>query len=331
MFVTDLHVPTFLVGAHRSGTTLLGLMLDSHPELSWFHHFEWAVKYIEPDGTWPTVDKYLEILETERGYQAWGLSVGNEVKSYPDILNGFLRQRRERDGKPFSGATIHTRYQEVYKIWPKAKFIHIVRDPRDVACSILKAGWSGNAWGAAHRWQRTELEWNALCKLLPEEQRLFVTFEELVKTPVDTLKRITEFLGISYTEELFSYTSRTPYSYPDPRMALKWQKNMAAEDIEMIELALGDLLLERGYPQVSGRKEISLFERFNFEFINRWNKFQWRIDRYGWRLWLAQFLARRLGSPKQLKSVLQKVDAIDEDRLRSSEQYVADPNAPLAK
>jgi len=207
--------PAFLVGAHRSGTTLLGLMLDSHPKLSWFHHFEWSVKHISADGTWPTVEQYNALLANESGYQVWGLSVNANAATYPEVLNDFLQQRRERDGKPLSGATIHTRYTELPRIWPQARFIHIVRDPRDAARSTIQRGWSGNAWGAAKRWKAAEAEWERLCAIVPAERRLFVRFEDLIANPVGTLQTISDFLGIEYTEAMFSYTERTPQSIPD--------------------------------------------------------------------------------------------------------------------
>lgn len=322
--------PAFLTGAHRSGTTLLGLMLDSHPELSWFHHFEWVVRYIGVDGTWPTVSEYQKVLDNDRGWESWGLSIETKATSYPDIVNGFLKQRRERDGKPFSGATIHTRYTELPKIWPNARFIHIVRDPRDKARSTIKAGWTGNAWGAAKKWRAAETEWERLCTLVPEERRLFIKFEDLVSEPVQTLQKVSQFLGISYTEEMFSYTNYTPYSYPDPKMALKWKRSMSPEDVEMVELAAGSLLDARGYERISGRMKVSFVEAIQLEFMDRWKKSKLRISRYGWKLWFLQFLARRLGNPPQLKWALNKVDEMDAENLQSSEQYITDPNAVKA-
>ena len=45
--------PIFLVGAERSGTTLMRLMLDSHPDVAFGEEFEFAVTHIGADGTFP--------------------------------------------------------------------------------------------------------------------------------------------------------------------------------------------------------------------------------------------------------------------------------------
>lgn len=322
--------PFFLVGGHRSGTTLTGLMLDSHPDLSWFHHFEWAVRHIKPDGTWPSIDEYQKILSKDFGYLCWNLNASyGEPKTYSDVLDGFFEQRRQHDGKPLSGATVHTRYAELPKIWPNAKFIHVVRDPRDVVRSTIKFKWSGNAWGAAQRWKRSEIEWNKLCAIVPSEQRMEFRFEELIANPKDVQRRITHFLEIPYTEAMFSYIEHTPYKYPDPAMAYKWRGKMPRHEIEMVETALGKLLTSRGYENIVDSTSISSIKQANWKITDRAIKFWWRVQRYGWKLWLAQFVSRRLGNPPQLSWALEKVKTLDIEEVRSKIDFIADPNTTL--
>lgn len=331
MPLTPAKEPCFLVGAHRSGTTLLGLMLDSHPDLSWFHHFEWAVKHISADGSWPTVAAYQEKLAEDAGYLCWNLSVDQDAASYPDVLNGFFRQRRERDRKPYSGATIHTRYSELPKIWPHSRFIHIVRDPRDTARSAVKEGWSGIPWGAAKRWQIAETEWDLLCEQVPEDRRLLVTFEELMANPVEILQKISAFLGIVYTDQMFSYIERTPYTYPNPQMASKWELTMPPAEVAMVELAVGPMMEKRGYQRKTEPKPLSGLTRVQLDALDRWKRFQWRVKRYGLKLWAAQFLARRLGEPTQLAWAIREVKNVDDQLLKASNRYVADPNLSSVK
>lgn len=319
--------PFFLVGAHRSGTTLTGLMLDSHPDLSWFHDFDWAAKYIPLDGTWPTLEEYKVCLKDDFAYNFWNLDFdyGNP-QTYPDVLDGFLKQRRDRDQRSLSGATVHVNFAELPKIWPHAKFLHLKRDPRDVAQSTIKFQWNGNAWGASQRWLEAELEWDKLCKIVPESQRLEFKFEDLIADPVDTLKQITEFLGIPYTEEIFSYIDRTPYSYPNPNMVYKWRDTMRAKDIEMVEIALGDLLTRRGYDKVSPKNDVSALKKWLWTVSDRFTKFRWRAARYGWKLWIAQFAARRLGYPSQLAWAIEQAQSIDVGEVQARKDFIVDPN-----
>src|SRR5262249_42031140 len=58
--------PLFLVGAERSGTTLLRLMLDGHPDLAWNEEFEYAVDLLPEEGGFPDLEDYYPFLKTNR-------------------------------------------------------------------------------------------------------------------------------------------------------------------------------------------------------------------------------------------------------------------------
>ena len=57
----------FLVGSERSGTTLLRLMLDHHPEIAFEKEFDFVVSKVSDIGACPQLDAYLEWLATVRG------------------------------------------------------------------------------------------------------------------------------------------------------------------------------------------------------------------------------------------------------------------------
>lgn len=50
--------PIFLVGAERSGTTVLRLMLDHHPQIAWCYEFEYAVDQMLDNGDFPKLEAY---------------------------------------------------------------------------------------------------------------------------------------------------------------------------------------------------------------------------------------------------------------------------------
>jgi len=64
-------------------------------------------------------------------------------------VNSFLVQKRELESKQFVGATVHRKFDKLLMIWPDAKFIHVVRDPRDVARSVVKMGRVGHVYYGA--------------------------------------------------------------------------------------------------------------------------------------------------------------------------------------
>ena len=74
--------PFFLVGAERSGTTLLRLMLDHHPELAFRNEFEFAVDRVGEDGSFPDVRTYTEHLRLSRTFAMSGFAI-DESLDYP--------------------------------------------------------------------------------------------------------------------------------------------------------------------------------------------------------------------------------------------------------
>ena len=75
--------PVFMVGAERSGTTLLGIMLDHHPSLVWAGERQFFVDFM-PGGEWPGVADYAEWLSLDRGFRGLDLSIDPEA-SFPDV------------------------------------------------------------------------------------------------------------------------------------------------------------------------------------------------------------------------------------------------------
>jgi len=66
----NITTPIFLVGAERSGTTLLRLMLDHHPKMAFNYEFEFAVDQIDAAGNWPNLPTYYEYLAYHRIFLA---------------------------------------------------------------------------------------------------------------------------------------------------------------------------------------------------------------------------------------------------------------------
>ena len=132
--------PIFLVGSERSGTTLLRLMLSHHTQLSWCQEFEYVVERITEEGEYPDLKQYYEWLETHRIFQARNFKI-DPTLNYVELVNSFLIQQKEKDAKELIGATVHHHFDRLLKIWPNARFIHLIRDARDVARSCIGMGW----------------------------------------------------------------------------------------------------------------------------------------------------------------------------------------------
>lgn len=170
--------PMSLVGAERSGTTLLLLMLDHHPKIAFLPEFQFTVDLVGNDGRWPPVRESHAWLETSRASQDYDLEIDPDL-DYPRLVDGFLGQKRDRDGKPIVGATVHHHFDRRLQLWPEARFVHLVPDGWDVAAFAIGMGWPSNTWTGTERGIVAERLWDSLRSRLAG-RTIEVRHEELV-------------------------------------------------------------------------------------------------------------------------------------------------------
>jgi len=288
--------PVFLVGAERSGTTAVRLMLDHHPLVGWVNEFEYVVDKV-PDGVgWPDVESYVEWLETHRIFTAAELGI-KEGLAYRELVDDFLRQWRERKGKRVVGATVHRHFDRLLRIWPEAKFLHIVRDGRDVAASNIRLGWAGNVWHGVDRWIEAERLWTRMRRELSSERYFEFRFEDLISEPEKWLGEICDFLGVERDcGAMLSYPEDTTYSYPDSRLLYQWKRKMPACDLEVLESRIGGMLTARGYELAVARvRTPGLLRRSWYSLHNRYKKIMFSRERFGTGLWLGLAVTSRFG------------------------------------
>lgn len=311
-----LEKPCFLVGAERSGTTMLRLMLDGHPELAWWSEFEFSVDHLSSPGVWPDTREFLQTLETDRIFNSYDL-VSDETLTYPELINSFIHQKQVRDRKQLVGATIHRNFDRILWMWPDARFIHILRDPRDVAKSCIAMGWAGNTWKGVERWIEAEQLWDHIKEQIDPSRYIEVRYEVLIAEPEKTLTQICEFLGLSYSPEMLSYPERTTYDAPNPRYAYQWKHKMRKQDVQLIEAQVAELLVKRGY-ELSGYSipSISSVQAKTLKLQDWWARAQFRMQRLGLPLFVADYLARRI-APYSIQRVLQiRINQLEEAYLK---------------
>ncbi|EDN67115.1 Sulfotransferase [Beggiatoa sp. PS] len=207
--------PIFLVGAERSGTTLLRLMLDHHPKIAFNLESEYIVDKIDANGHFPDLSNYHEYLFYNRIFLDSGFKIDKSL-DYPALVNSFLQQKQERDNKPIIGATVHRHFDRLINIWPQAKFIHILRDGRDVARSNIMMGWAGNLFTGIDLWITAKNRWKKLSRHLKQEQHITVRYEDLIQSSEEQLTKICEFIGVPFDKVMFDYAERSTYiAIPD--------------------------------------------------------------------------------------------------------------------
>lgn len=237
---------------------------------------------------------------------------------YPHLVNSFLRQKQKKSGgKLILGATVHRNYGRLKHLWPNAKYIHIVRDGRDVARSMVGMGWAGHPWVSCAEWLEREKDIEILQSKIAPQNWIELNYETLLENTEGELDRICQFMGTRFDPSMFDYIQNSTYEQPDPKLAYQWQRKMPKRDLRLVEGRIGDMLATRGYklsghpPIRPGRlvsTQISLQSRLHCNVL--------RIKRYGLGLYLTEFIARRLGMKRLKKKCQHKINEINEKLIR---------------
>jgi hypothetical protein len=212
----------FVVGSPKSGTTWLQKLLDSHPDIlcSGEGHFH---RFFNDFGQ--VIKKYNtgkeEVSKFVYEGKPYYSPVDNEQFDFlmTSFICSMLGQRYTAEGIQFLGdkTPLHVEFMETLRIiFPTAKFIHIIRDGRDVAVSLTRHSdrmlnrTPTNAGNdlfyqcikeSAQRWN------NAIQAALRFKQKFpqnyhEVRYWELKQKPVEAMEGILNFLGASYTQEI---------------------------------------------------------------------------------------------------------------------------------
>lgn len=287
--------PCFLVGAERSGTTLLRLMLSHHPEIAWANEFEYSVDKILPDD-WPGTEAYLAFLSTVRQFTEQNYEVDRTL-SYPELVDSFLDQfRRKHGNKRIIGATVHRHFDRLERIWPDARFIHIIRDGRDVARSRIALGWDGNLWTGAARWKEVETLWEGMRARLSPDRYTELHYEDLIADARGELTKLCRFLGVDFDEAIFDYTKTTHFKPPDPKRVSSWRTKLKPEEIQLAEARIGPMLVERGY-ELSGLPALTVTPEMERQLKrdDYWARVKHRVQEQGPLFVAESWFARRIG------------------------------------
>ncbi len=321
--------PIFLVGSERSGTTLLRLMLDSHPDILFWAEFEYATDLVNDAGNFPKLPDYYKWLQTNRNFLMDGLVIDRRL-GYSALVNSFLRQFQQfgsNESKPLVGATVHHNFDRLLRIWPNARFIHIVRDGRDVSRSCVKMGWAGDGWHGARRWLTAEKLWDEMKLKVPAEDRLEVRFENLVENTAETLDSVCRFIGddvaspmeIRYHPDMMNYAVGTDYGLPDSSLVNQWHSKLSKREIQLIEARIAPLLVDRDY-RLSGLPavRVSKADRILLKVQNKWGILSRRARKYGIPLMSADLIARRLKLKRLSDRINKELSVIDIKSMKQS-------------
>lgn len=299
--------PIFLVGSERSGTTLLRLMLSHHPEMSFDSESEYLVNPMPPVGL-PSREAFVRYLQQDRGFN----HKKREIRPDLDVIalaNDIVAQKAGDRKVKVYGATVHKHFDKLLRIWPDARFIHLVRDGRDVASSTIPMGWAGNLYTGMQRWLDAEELWAGLAGQLPPDRHMTLTYEALVTDPEKELTRICHFAGIDYSPAMLSYDKSSTYSRPNTRSLTKW-KTLPRSQVTHAESRAATWLTLHGYELSGPIQAPGALWKLYYKMQDRWERMRYAQRQLSFSLWLERLIAKRIGGEKWRESIRLREHAI---------------------
>lgn len=309
----------FLVGAARSGSSLLRVMLDSHPCIRFVRHsaIEVGLKYLNNEGVAATdLRPYYWELAGSYGIRQSGVTVDRSL-ALRQCLRDQLVQLERSSAKPILGGALHHNFLRLLFMFPNAHFIYLYRDGRDVARSGMALGRSDNYWSAVEAWMTAELEAKRMRSNVPADRWIEIRYEDLVGRPKEILAGICEFMGTSYDDGIFDYTNVTRYEMPDPKLIEQWRRKMSSPEIQLAEARIGQLLEDRGYA-LSGlpRIDVSPAAARRYSTKGVWKARVRYARRVGIYNFMANLITRKMGMHRLNSRIALRIDTQHQKTLR---------------
>lgn len=248
--------PIFAGGCSRSGTTLLYSLLNSHSRVSLGLETGLLTGMHNIDGLAHRTKLPREQLQ--RLYQ--------QSRCYSEFTEHVLQALADRDAKPRWGdksPTNVTVLDALFEHFPNAKFIHAIRDGRDVVCSLRTYPPSfGNRY-ETNPWSLCVERWNTWTRLgmrFRGDRRYFeIKYEDMTSEPEKTLRTLFEWLeepwepAILQQSRLTRVSSHPELSQPINKTRTgRWIRDMSRDARELFRGEANDLLVALGYAPDAG-------------------------------------------------------------------------------
>ncbi|MGH8924160.1 MAG: sulfotransferase family protein [Acidimicrobiia bacterium] len=276
------HQPVFpfIVGSGRSGTTLVRAIFSSHPDLAVCHesHFiPHLARRRYGQGASMNRERLLADLFADPNFRRMGFS-RDEVRAAIDPTSSYAEAVRRifglfaaHHGKPRYGDKTPNYVQHLpllARLFPEARFLHVIRDGRDVAASLVEQRFGPESVGeAAIYWKKcVDRGRRAGFQLGPERYRE-VRYEDLIGDAERIVSSLCSFFHLTFDERMLRYFEHSEDWIPETKRARAhhqnlvkpmtkglrdWRQQMPAKEVALFEALAGASLDAFGYTRAAG-------------------------------------------------------------------------------
>ncbi|WP_214109448.1 sulfotransferase family protein [Acrocarpospora catenulata] len=271
--------PIFVIGCPRSGTTLLQLMLHSHPRIA----VPPETRFLVP--AYYSRRKYgdMRLPGNRRALAEW-IATGRETKfrelgldragyvaeategpgSLGSVIGTVFRDYAARFGKPRWGDKRPSYFKHVdilLRLFPDAQFVHLIRDGRDCVASLKEMPWYHlSSFHAMANWAEAIDFGRRTAARLPAGSYHELRYEDLTAEPERELQRLCGFLGEEYDPAMCEPRHVAEVAVPAHKVwhsnthgevttarSGSWSQRLDPWEISLCETVLGERLTTAGY------------------------------------------------------------------------------------
>jgi len=266
--------PIFIFGCDRSGTTFLGSLLGSHSRCATTLKSQFVYDNYKTAHTGEQFDLERAVAKIKANFRfrLWNIDLDVDaarrqgVDSYPKLVQFIVKTYADAVGRTDADTwvdhTPHNREHVVYlsRLFPDAKFVHIVRDGRAITASFKTLPWRNHGVVKICRyWVEKVGQGLATEAYLGPEKCLRIRYEDLIMNPEATLRELAPFLELDYEPGMLTGGGFGPPALTvsqhalvgkpaDPQRINAWEKKLSSREVEVFEASSGDMLACLGYP-----------------------------------------------------------------------------------
>lgn len=321
--------PVFICGHPKSGTSLLRSLMDSHPQLIVFpeetvffrkylpaieglnkqeqietaremliHIFEWNTKSPPPSQKgYP--DRDYSNISMQTVYDEMKRLLDEQFRHPGDVLSaavlsyGYATAQINSDTCCWVEKSPYNEYylDQILDWWQKARFIHIIRDPRDNYASYRRkhTDWSPEFF--TQNWKRSSTAGIENQKKLGKDKYLLLRYEDLVYHPKEVATQLASFLAIDWDSSLLRPTRageswggnsmfNDAFESISDKPIGRWQHELSAEDTLIIETMSDDLMNQFEYQSAFQNNGVLADKRSTALLLQvLWRVSTWKIRR----------------------------------------------------